>query len=262
MRKLPVSVVIVAKNASETIDECLSVIRGNDPSEIIVIDGKSTDNTIEIARKYTDKVYSDEGYGLCYARQLGAEMATQDYLAYIDSDVILLGKDALAIILDEFNNSNFISIRAQFTEDKKCSTYWEWAQHQHNILRTRRIINYFGTNSTLLKRETILKYKFDLANPKMDDMDLGIRLKKEGYKFGSSTVLKNIYYRKDLKSLFKYRFSLGMVTVNYINKYGLWNVNFWPWLSTSYWLLISVVKGKPKLFHIFLLIVLQKRQEW
>ena len=63
MEKLPISVIIVAKNAERTIEECLEKIRRNDPVEIIIIDGDSTDRTVEIARKFTRRIYSDGGRG-------------------------------------------------------------------------------------------------------------------------------------------------------------------------------------------------------
>ena len=94
MEKLPISVIIVAKNAEATIAECMSAVQKNKPFEIIVIDGNSTDRTIEISRRYTERIYSDEDKGLGYARQLGAEMANQEYIAYVDSYVILLGETA------------------------------------------------------------------------------------------------------------------------------------------------------------------------
>ena len=59
MSKVPISVCIIAKNEEKHIDECL---RRLSPYgfEIVVTDTGSTDRTVEIARKYTDKVYSFE----------------------------------------------------------------------------------------------------------------------------------------------------------------------------------------------------------
>ena len=87
MENLPISVIIIAKNAERTIEECLSAVKKSNPAEIIVVDGNSTDRTVEIARRYTEHIYPDEGKGIGYARQLGAEMASQEYIAYVDSDV-------------------------------------------------------------------------------------------------------------------------------------------------------------------------------
>ena len=61
MGVLPISVIVPAKNAESTIEECLISVQRNNPAEIIVVDGNSSDRTVEIARRYTEEIYSDEG---------------------------------------------------------------------------------------------------------------------------------------------------------------------------------------------------------
>ena len=46
---MPISVIIAAKNAESTIEECLDSVRRNNPAEIIVVDGNSSDKTVKIA---------------------------------------------------------------------------------------------------------------------------------------------------------------------------------------------------------------------
>ncbi len=130
METLPISVIIIAKNAEETMQDCLDSVRRNSPAEIIVVDGNSSDSTVEIARGYTDRICSDGGKGLACARQLGAEEARQEYIAYVDSDVVLT-EGALATMLAEFQSSEDISISAQAVLDIKHSNYWGWASYQH-----------------------------------------------------------------------------------------------------------------------------------
>ena len=66
MATLPISVVIIAKDAERTLDECLSAVQQNNPAEIIVVDDHSRDRTAEIARGYTETVCSlaPEGKGI------------------------------------------------------------------------------------------------------------------------------------------------------------------------------------------------------
>jgi len=56
MSKVPVSVVVITKNEEDNIEECLKSASWAD--EIVVLDDYSTDNTVNLARKYTDKVFS------------------------------------------------------------------------------------------------------------------------------------------------------------------------------------------------------------
>ncbi len=70
---LDVSVVVPVRNAERLLDACLASIARSRPRELIVVDGKSTDSTGEIARRYTQRLLSDEGRGLPVARLLGAQ---------------------------------------------------------------------------------------------------------------------------------------------------------------------------------------------
>jgi glycosyltransferase involved in cell wall biosynthesis len=56
MEKIPLSVVIITKNEEANIADCLKSVSWAD--EIVVLDDNSADKTVEIARQYTDKVYS------------------------------------------------------------------------------------------------------------------------------------------------------------------------------------------------------------
>ena len=51
MTKLLVSAMVCVKNGEAIVDDCLESIRSNSPAEIVVLDGKSTDRTQEIARR-------------------------------------------------------------------------------------------------------------------------------------------------------------------------------------------------------------------
>jgi len=83
-----ISVVVLTKNSEKLLEDCLKSIVKNKPSEIIIIDGGSTDRTLEISKKYTNQIYHDvRGVGL--GRQLGAEKVNKDLIAYVDSDIIL-----------------------------------------------------------------------------------------------------------------------------------------------------------------------------
>src|SRR5919108_2683161 len=110
--ELPITVVIPARNASEFIESCLETIRRNRPAEIIVVDGRSEDDTVEIARRFADSVISDEGGGVAFARQIGGEAARHPYVAFIDVDVELTDT-ALGELLAELQERRLEAIQAQ-----------------------------------------------------------------------------------------------------------------------------------------------------
>lgn len=56
MGKVPLSIVVITKNEEDNIEECLKSALWAD--EIVVLDDYSTDNTVNLARQYTDKIFS------------------------------------------------------------------------------------------------------------------------------------------------------------------------------------------------------------
>ena len=49
---LPITVIVPVRNAEAMVEDCLAGIVRANPGEIIVVDGNSTDRTLEIARRF------------------------------------------------------------------------------------------------------------------------------------------------------------------------------------------------------------------
>jgi glycosyltransferase involved in cell wall biosynthesis len=92
-----VSVVILTRNSARTLRQCLEGLEASrvKPAEVIVVDGGSTDETLNIVGEHSSslntKVLYDEGRGLGYARDIGWREAgaSSRYIAMIDSDVVI-----------------------------------------------------------------------------------------------------------------------------------------------------------------------------
>jgi glycosyltransferase involved in cell wall biosynthesis len=79
-----ISVIIIAKNEATLIANCLESVKWAD--EIIVLDSGSTDNTVEIAKKYTPFVYITDWQGYGIQKQRALEKASGDWVLNIDAD--------------------------------------------------------------------------------------------------------------------------------------------------------------------------------
>jgi len=94
-----ITVGICVKNAQTTIKETVESVLAQDyqPNlmEIIVVDGNSSDATLSIIRNLISntripcRMYSDGGKGLGYARQTVVNNARGEYVAFVDSDVVI-----------------------------------------------------------------------------------------------------------------------------------------------------------------------------
>ncbi len=82
-----ISAVIMTKNCEDLVEGTLKSV-ASWVDEIVVIDGFSTDRTVEICRRYTDKVFQNrwDGYRFCTERNLGNEKATKDWCFHVDPD--------------------------------------------------------------------------------------------------------------------------------------------------------------------------------
>src|SRR3954468_22684138 len=108
---LDVSVVVPTRNAESLIEDCLASIQRSSPRQLVVVDGLSTDRTVEIARRHGATVLSDEGRGLPAARRMGAETASAQQVALIDVDV-RLGEGDLERLLIEFRDGRYAALQA------------------------------------------------------------------------------------------------------------------------------------------------------
>lgn len=102
MDKKPVSVLIHTLNEEKNIRNCLETVKWAD--EIIVVDMYSEDRTVEIAREYTDKIFSFERLGYADpARQFSLKKASNNWVLSVDADELVPKKlrDKLFSIMDE-----------------------------------------------------------------------------------------------------------------------------------------------------------------
>ena len=83
---IPISVCIITKNESENLEKCLSALQSY-PFEIVVVDTGSTDNSKEIALRYTDKVYDFEWIDdFSAARNFAIAHASHNVILSLDTD--------------------------------------------------------------------------------------------------------------------------------------------------------------------------------
>lgn len=79
-----VSVITLAYNEEHNIAECLASVRWAD--EIIVVDSGSTDRTVELARRFTDRVLTVEWKGYGATKNIALQHATGDWILWLDAD--------------------------------------------------------------------------------------------------------------------------------------------------------------------------------
>ncbi|MHA1262917.1 MAG: glycosyltransferase [Candidatus Freyarchaeota archaeon] len=85
-----ISVVIPSLNEAEFIGRCLESLTRQTvpPDEIILVDAGSVDGTVEIARRYVDKIIVSPKADVVLQRNLGAQEAKGDIIVSTDADTV------------------------------------------------------------------------------------------------------------------------------------------------------------------------------
>ena len=144
MKKLPkISIVTPSYNQGKFLEKTiLSVLKQNYINlEYIIVDGGSTDESIEIIKHYEEYLkywHSKPDAGQAFAIREGFERATGDILGYLNSDDTLLS-GALQIVADIFSKEQKIQCLAGDciyidAEDKYLSTCYSRTQTYKNML--------------------------------------------------------------------------------------------------------------------------------
>ncbi|MBI3012111.1 MAG: glycosyltransferase family 2 protein [Elusimicrobia bacterium] len=94
-----ISVLLLTHNSSKTLGPCLESVR-NLASEIILVDDRSTDPTLEIARKQGAKIFQRPLESFGAQKQFALEQASHDWVFLIDSD-----EQASAELCDEIRRT-------------------------------------------------------------------------------------------------------------------------------------------------------------
>jgi glycosyltransferase involved in cell wall biosynthesis len=169
-----ISIITVVYNCVNTLEKTiLSVVHQDFYNfEYIIIDGGSTDGTLEIIKKYQDNIklwISESDKGIYDAMNKGVKIAKGDYLYFLGGDDLL------------FSNSVLYNISIKLTDKNKI--------YYGNVLfKTRNVIydNKFSSlkivtrnishQSIFYPREIFDKYSFDIKYRIFADYALNLKL--------------------------------------------------------------------------------------
>lgn len=123
------TVIVITKNEEDRIQACLESVKWAD--EIIVADSGSTDKTLEIAKKYTEKIFKCRGDNFTSWRNEAMQQANGEWVLYVDADERVL--EPLQKEIQELVTSSKCSAYAVsrrniiFGEEKKYGPFWpDW----------------------------------------------------------------------------------------------------------------------------------------
>jgi len=187
-----ISVVIPVKNAANTIGSCLEAVfsQSCSPLEVIVVDGHSTDRTVENALKFPVRIIYEDYGTIGGARQVGLENARGAFIAFTDADCIP-EKDWLENLVKEFDG-HFVGVGGSIKNigegiwEKSIAfvadTFLGSANSvQGRIFREKRIVKSISGCNSMFQREVLMKIGgFNVALSINEETELNKRLSKMG----------------------------------------------------------------------------------
>lgn len=212
------------KHIEQTIKSVLSQKKINN-IEYIIIDGNSTDSTLEIISKYLndiDYLISEEDTGIYNAMNKGIDIAQGKYIGFINADD-WYEKDVFDK-LHNIANDNYdyiIGNVAIFNQNNTISNLMKL-----NIENYKRTMP-FGHPALFTKKEIMQKYKFDEQYKIVADYDFCIKL-----------ILNNYSYKYVNFTISNFRLGGVSNTLNVTNEiYHIQKKNF-GFFFAFYWLLV------------------------
>ena len=176
--------VVCTYESAKYLDECLTSIERYVPvNRLIVVDHYSTDDTLEIAKKHGAKILL-ENVSLGYARQIGINEVSTELFLFVDSDVVITGKEWLEKAYEKLKREKRLGAvvidvptKTYRLEPKlKYDNWWRKFIPQHQNTGFFCIV-------TLLKKEALKGIRIPSNLSSGEDKYIGSYLQKNGWSY-------------------------------------------------------------------------------
>ena len=194
-----VSIIIPVYNGGEKFRLCLSSVVActPPPKEVIVVADGDTDGSWRVAEEYgTQVVRIPVPGGPARARNLGAEKARGDILFFVDADVTV-PQDAITQVIEAFQEDPELSALFGSYDDTPFETnflsQYKNLFHHYVHQHAKEEASTFWAACGAIRRDVFsLMGGFDEAyrRPSVEDIELGYRLRKAGYRIRLVKTLK------------------------------------------------------------------------
>ena len=165
---MKLSVVITAYNVEEYIEECIQSVKAQvlDPSneiEIIVVEDKSTDNTLEVITAIEDITIleNEVNIGAGLSRRRGIEHATGDYVMLIDGDDYLENINHLNLLITKAIDSGADIISGGIKVLKEDGSYDTTSYNNYTCEGYEKISKFWGERIVFMNNKIIRKTMYD-----------------------------------------------------------------------------------------------------
>jgi len=187
-----VSIVTPSYNQGRFIEDTILSVKNQDYPNIehIIVDGGSTDNTLDILKKYEGtynmRWISRSDRGQADAVNRGFKMARGKIIGWLNSDDVFFTKDVVSFIVKRFeefgDSADVIYGNSVVIDENKRILKFVQTVPWHSFSRLLRA-NYIEQPSVFLRKKVVQKFKLDVNIDLPMDYEYWLRLSKNGVKF-------------------------------------------------------------------------------
>lgn len=193
-----ISILTVVYNGEDILEQTIkSVIsQSYDNIEYIIIDGGSTDKTLDVVKKYEDKIdywISEKDSGLYYAMNKGSKLCSGDFINFLNAgDIILSTENILAYVNKITNLDHVYYSRVEVTSESVSWIYPSFSTLDFNDWLKRNLPNH---QTMLFPKSFYKNFEYDtrLSIGADDDYKLSA-LKEKKFEF---VDLKYVCFKRD-----------------------------------------------------------------
>ena len=188
---MTLTVVTVCFNSSKTISRCIeSVLSLNNVTfEYIIIDGKSTDNTLEIIESYRTlfeakqiplRIISEKDTGIYNAMNKAIDIAKGQWVIYLNSEDYFYDSESIARIINSVNDN----VAVLYGDVMVATSEINFLHKPRNLERVKSGTEMpFCHQSTFVRKEILERYRFDEKYRIIADIDAFLRMYEDGLSF-------------------------------------------------------------------------------
>lgn len=177
-----VTAVLCVRNSEDLVPRAVhSLLRQGLPeTSILVIDGESSDRTVEIAKSIGCSVFSDEGKGFVAARNLGIDRTVTRYCLILGPDDALEPGAIVELKKELSSGANIAAVATRKRVDPKLNKFLDRGMDfYYNQLPTGNVP--VVGNPTLYRTDLLKKWRYDSRFSANEDTDWCFTVRSEGY---------------------------------------------------------------------------------
>ena len=188
-----ISACIISFNEEKKIEDCLQSLQSV-ADEIIVVDSLSTDKTLEIVSRYTDKIYEQKFLGHVEQKNLAVSKASHDWILSLDCDERLSSElqDSIKNVKDSLSSFD------AFNMPRKTFYVYRWLNHCWYPDKKIRLFNkhkaqWGGTNphdKVIVSGDNIRELKGDILHYSFNSISEHIQTLDKFTEIGAQEIIK------------------------------------------------------------------------